>query len=275
MISLGGNAVKDGTKSCSYKDEEKNIERTAREISKLVKKGWHLIITHGNGPQVGELMLRQEIAKEKVGIHPLYILDAQTQGEIGFLIQQSLDNVLKQKGIKRSVITLITRALVNKNDPAFKKPTKPIGPFFTKSEARKLALKYGWSVTEDSGRGWRRIVPSPEPILIPEMEAIKNLFEKNIVVVAGGGGGIPVVKSRKGYCGIEAVIDKDKISCLLALELNVDLLIFLTGVEKVAVNYGKYDQRDLDFVSLAEIKKYYSAGHFPGRFDGPENRIGD
>ena len=232
----------------------------------MIVEGWSVTITHGNGPQVGYILRRGEIAAQH-GVHdvPLDLIVADTQGSIGYMLQQALDNALRRRGINRTIMTVITQVLVDNHDPAFANPTKPIGGFMTEEDARRYETE-GWQVMEDAGRGWRRVIASPKPLVIQEINAIKALIMDNYIVIACGGGGIPVIRNEHGSLrGVAAVIDKDRASSLLARELRADLFMISTGVEKVALNFGKPDQRFVDEMTLAEAQQYMAEGHFaPG-----------
>jgi carbamate kinase len=232
----------------------------------MIEQGWDVAIGHGNGPQVGYILRRSEIAAKTAGMHevPLDVCGADSQGAIGYAIQQNLQNILYQRGIKKKVVTVITQTLVDKNDPAFDKPSKPIGSFMDQAEAEKRQKEQGWSVVEDAGRGYRRVVASPLPKEIVELETVQTLLAQGIVTVTVGGGGIPVIDPGDGnYEGIASVIDKDFASSLLAREIKADLFVISTAVEKVAINFGKPDQKWLDQITLAEAKAYLAEGiHF-------------
>jgi len=232
----------------------------------MIEEGWDVVISHGNGPQVGFILRRSEIAHKVEGMHevPLDVCGADSQGAIGYSLQQNLQNNLYQRGIKKNVATVVTQTLVDVNDAAFKNPTKPIGGFMDQIEAQRRANDMGWSVVEDAGRGWRRVVASPQPKEIVELDSIKALIDAGVVVIAVGGGGIPVIDTGNGdYAGVAAVIDKDFASSLLARNIGADLFLISTAVEKVALNYGKPDQVWLDRITLSQVKKYLSEGvHF-------------
>lgn len=257
VIALGGNAlVKKGQKG-TFKEQLENLEIPIRQIAKLSQK-YRIVISFGNGPQVGNLLLQQEACNEVPEL-PLEILVAQTQGQIGYMIEVTLDNELMRLGIENPLLsTFLSYVQVDKNDPAFKNPTKPIGPIYTKEQAKRLPYK-----TVKTARGYRRVVASPNPITIVEKNEIKKMLDAGAIVITCGGGGIPVTKKRRKFEGIEAVIDKDLTSAKLAEELNADILMILTNVEKVALNYGKPNQKDLSRLSVEEAKKYLEEGHFP------------
>jgi carbamate kinase len=250
-------------------DQYQAAKETTSYIADMIEMGWEVAITHGNGPQVGFILRRSEIAARVEGMHevPLDVCGADSQGAIGYALQQTLQNELYHRGIRKKVVSIITQVLVDVEDEAFKNPTKPIGGFMDKAEAHQRSKELGWSIIEDAGRGWRRVVPSPMPKEIVELETIQTLLDVGIVTITVGGGGIPVYDAGDGdYFGTAAVIDKDFASSLLARNLNADLLIISTAVEKVALNFGKPDQRWVDKLSLEEAKKYLQEGiHFaPG-----------
>ncbi|MBL8154172.1 MAG: carbamate kinase [Anaerolineae bacterium] len=263
IVAVGGNSLIENPKEPGIARQWEAARKTCEHIASMVINGWHVVVTHGNGPQVGYILRRGEIAS-KEGVHdvPLDLIVADTQGSIGYMLQQGLDDALRRRGINRTCATVITQVRVDNDDPAFAKPTKPIGGFMNESEARKFEAE-GWSVMEDSGRGWRRVVASPIPKSIVEINAIQALMLSGYVVIAGGGGGIPVIRQPDGSLqGAYCVIDKDRCSALLAETLRADLLMISTGVEKVCLNFGKPDQRELDRVSLQEAREYMKQGHF-------------
>jgi carbamate kinase len=262
VVAIGGNSLIKDDKHQTVAHQFKAARETCRHIASMIEQGWKVIITHGNGPQVGFILLRSELASRLLPTAPLDSCGAETQGSLGYMIQQSLHNEFMQRDIKNSVATVVTQVLVKKNDPAFKHPTKPIGPFYTKRKAERHRREKGWAIMEDAGRGWRRVVPSPKPIRIIEQEVIKSLTDHGVTVIAAGGGGIPVVEERGKLKGIEAVIDKDYASALLAAGVEADLFLISTAVEKVALNFGKADEQLLDVITLAEAKKYLKEGHF-------------
>ena len=264
VIAVGGNAILNAGQRGTAEEQFENVYVTAKYLSSLAEN--ELVITHGNGPQVGALMIQHDAAKDHVPAFPIDILDAQTQGSIGYMITQAMDNTLKQNGVDKNVATVLTQVVVDENDEAFQHPRKPVGPFYTKEVAEKYAKEKGWVVKEDAGRGYRRVVASPKPIDIVEKTAIEQLLKNNNIVIATGGGGIPVIKDEKGLLkGIEAVIDKDRASALLAKELDADIFIILTAVEKVFLNFGTPEQKALDTITVSEAEKYMNEGHFkPG-----------
>jgi carbamate kinase len=263
LVAIGGNSLIQDPKQPDVVHQWEAVRETCSHIAQMIAEGWNVLITHGNGPQVGFILRRAEIAA-KQGVHdvPLDLIVADTQGSIGYMLQQALDNSLRRLGVNRTILTVVTQVRVDPDDPAFQKPTKPIGGFMTEQEARKFEAD-GWQVVEDSGRGWRRVVASPKPQAIQEINAIRALIMSDYIVIAGGGGGIPVVRNEQGSLrGAYAVIDKDRASSLLAQLLRADLFIISTGVEKVALNFNKPDQRWLDQMTLQEAQRYLTEGHF-------------
>ena len=270
VVAIGGNSLIKDQEHQTVPDQFEAIRETCRHIASMLERGWNVVITHGNGPQVGFSLLRSELASHVLHTVPLDSCVADTQGTIGYMIQQCLYNEFKRRGIKKQVVTLVTQVLVHKNDPAFQNPTKPIGPFYDEDKAQRYRKERGWNVKEDSGRGWRRAVPSPIPVRIIELDAAKTLVDLGFVVVAVGGGGIPVIEEDGELKGIEAVIDKDYASALLAIDIKADLFLMSTAVEKVALNFGKSNQKLLGRMTLAEAKEYYEEGHFPPGSMGPK-----
>ncbi|UMZ72588.1 carbamate kinase [Natranaerofaba carboxydovora] len=261
-IALGGNALIRDKEGNSYGKQLNNIWLAVTQLADLIDKGYDIILTHGNGPQVGDLVMQNEISKDRVPEMPLDVCVGMTQGQIGYMLQQQLINELNKRKIKRNVVSLVTQTVVDKDDPLFKKATKPIGPFFSKSEAYKFMREKGETLVEDSGKGWRKVVPSPEPIDIIEKETIKKLFEQLYIVIANGGGGIPVIKKNGEYKGVEAVIDKDLSGALIAEIIGADLFLVLTNVASVSINYGRSNERKLDDVDVEELKYFEQKGHF-------------
>jgi carbamate kinase len=266
VIAIGGNSLIKDPKRVTVEDQEQALRETSHHVADMIEAGWDVAIGHGNGPQVGYILRRSEIAAKVEGMHevPLDVCGADSQGAIGYEFQQALQNELFRRGIKKNVCTIITQTLVDQNDAAFKNPTKPIGSFMDEAEAKRREREMGWSIVEDAGRGWRRVVPSPLPTEIVELESVKTLIEAGVTVITVGGGGIPVIDAGGGeYRGTAAVIDKDFASSLLAQEINADLFLIATAVEKVAINFGKPDQKWLDRITLAEAKQYLAEGtHF-------------
>ncbi len=265
VVAIGGNSLIPDADHTAVRYQWDAVRETARHIAEMVAEGWKVIVTHGNGPQVGFILRRNELAAHEVHTTPLDLIVADTQGAIGYMLQQALDNEFRRLGVARQVITLVTQVLVDRDDPAFRAPSKPIGGFLTEEEAQRFAAD-GWPVVEDAGRGWRRVVASPRPVKIIEEEAIRTAAEAGWVVIAVGGGGIPVVRNRKGELrGVAAVVDKDMASSLLARAVRADLFLISTGVEKVALFFNTPRQRDLDRVTVDELRRYMAEGHFaPG-----------
>ncbi|MFZ2190388.1 MAG: carbamate kinase [Candidatus Magasanikiibacteriota bacterium] len=264
VIAVGGNALIKDKEHQTEKDQYNQVKKTCEALIPLFSKNLEIVITHGNGPQVGFIMQRSELGFNQQNLHrvPLDTADAETQGAIGFYLQQSLDNIFTKKKLDKKAVTVVTQVLVNKNDPAFNNPSKPIGSFYTKAQAKSLYKKYGWAVEEDAGRGWRRVVASPQPIDVIEKESIEELLQNNTVVVACGGGGIPVVEERGKLIGVEAVIDKDFASALLANQIKADILVIATAVDFVYINFGKPEQKKLEDITVQELKNYIEQGHF-------------
>lgn len=266
VIAVGGNSLIKNDKRVTVEDQQQALRETAHHIADMIEAGWDLAIGHGNGPQVGFILRRSEIAAKVEGMHevPLDVCGADTQGAIGYEFQQALQNEYHRRGIQKGATTLITQVLVDQNDPAFQKPTKPIGSFMDEAEARRRESEMGWSVVEDAGRGWRRVVPSPLPKRILELESVRQLLKAGVTVITVGGGGIPVIeRGDGGYEGTSAVIDKDFASSLLAQEIGAELFLIATAVERVAINFGKPDQKWLDRMTLEEAKTYLAEGtHF-------------
>jgi len=271
VVALGGNAIsKEGEEDTIPKQFE-NTNKSLTSIVELIKEDYHLAITHGNGPQVGNAILRVELARSKAPVLPLYICVADTEGGMGFMVEQCLKNRLQKEGIKREVVAVITQVIVDKNDPAIKNPSKFIGQFYSKEEAESFSKERGWVMKKDSNRGYRRVVASPMPKEIVEKKTIKTLVENGVVVIAAGGGGIPVCYNENGTLqGIEGVIDKDGASAVLARDIQAELLLILTGVEKVALNFGTLLEKELDKITLAEAKQFLAEGHFPPGSMGPK-----
>ncbi len=271
LIAVGGNSLIRAGQRGAIEEQYENALATARAIAQMIRDGWEVVITHGNGPQAGAALIRSERGSNEVYTHTLDMCVATTQSEIGYILQRAFIQAFNEMGIKREVLTIPTMVVVDPNDPAFQNPTKPIGPFYTREVALEKKRTLGWNVVEDAARGWRRVVPSPEPIEIVELEIIKKIIELDIVAIALGGGGIPVIRQQDGtLIGSEAVIDKDRSSALLANGLNVDLFIISTDADKVYLNFKKSNQQGLDKVTLSEIENYYNQGHFPPGNMGPK-----
>lgn len=271
VIAIGGNSLIKDKQHQTVPDQFAATDETCGHIAGIVQRRWKVVITHGNGPQVGFILLRSELASDVLHTVPLDSCGADTQGALGYMIQQLLGNRLREVGADIPVTTVVTQVVVDEDDPAFENPTKPIGPFYDEEKARLHEQERGWTVVEDAGRGWRRVVPSPIPREIVEVEAIKTLLQAGFVVIGVGGGGIPVVRDPGGDLrGVEAVIDKDYASGLLATGIEADLLLISTAVEKVYLNYGQPSQKALDQMTVAEAKRYLDEGHFPVGSMGPK-----
>lgn len=262
VVAIGGNSLIQSNERLEIRYQWDAVRETCEHIAMMVKQGWRVVITHGNGPQVGFILRRAELAAHEVHTVPLDLIVADTQGAIGYMVQQALRNSLRALGINQSVVTVVTQTVVRRDDPAFERPDKPIGGFLNEAEARAFEAE-GWQVVEDAGRGWRRVVASPQPIEIVELDAIREMLYKDYVVIACGGGGIPVVRNDKGELrGVYAVIDKDRASSLLATGLGADLFLISTGVPRVAIHFNKPEQRLLARVTLQEARHYMAEGHF-------------
>ena len=271
IVALGGNAIKRPEDKGTIEEQLDAVSRTCDQLVKMIKNGHKVVITHGNGPQVGALLIQNEEAREKVPQMSLDVCGAESQAFIGYMIQQTLRNKLRKIGISRDIVTIITQVKVDPDDPAFEKPTKPIGPFYTEEQAEKLRREKGYIIRRIEEERFRRVVPSPEPKSIVEIGAIQKLVDAGVVVIASGGGGVPVVEREDGrLAGVEAVIDKDLAAEILAREIKADIMLFLTNVPGVAVNYGKSDQRFLERMTLEEAESYLRAGEFPPGTMGPK-----
>jgi len=265
VVAIGGNSLIKDKNHITVPDQYRAAGETCHHIAEMIAQGWDVAIGHGNGPQVGFILRRSEIAARVAGMHevPLESCGADSQGAIGYHLQQNLYNEFKQRGMKKAAATVVTQVLVDRNDPAFQNPSKPIGGFMEEDEAKERAAKEGWTVVEDAGRGWRRVVPSPIPQEIIELEAVRELLDAGIVTITVGGGGIPVIRNEEGNLeGVAAVIDKDYASSLLARSIGADLFLISTAVEQVYLNFNKPDQRAIDVMTVAEAKKYMEEGHF-------------
>ncbi|OQY37753.1 MAG: carbamate kinase [Candidatus Cloacimonetes bacterium 4572_65] len=272
VLALGGNAIIQAGQKGTITEQFKNTRDSLGGVVELIKQGYQLAISHGNGPQVGNMLIQHNAGIDKgVAPLPLGVLVAATEGTMGYMIEQSLQNELRKKGITNSVVTINSQVVVSKDDPSMKNPSKPVGPFYKEDQSIALTKEFGWTMVEDAGRGWRQVVPSPRPIEIIPADTIKTLVEDNKIVIACGGGGIPVVVAEDNSLeGIDAVIDKDFASALLAEKIGAEFLVILTGVDKVAVNFGKPNQTDLDNISVADAQKYYDEGQFPKGSMGPK-----
>ncbi len=264
VIALGGNAILQPGQRGTFEEQTANVELTCQQLAQMVLSGkYKIIITHGNGPQVGNILLQNEAGKEVVAPMPLDACGAESQGLIGYMIQQTLHTLLAANGRGDiPIATVITQAVVNENDPAFHNPTKPVGPFYSETQAKELEKTKGYNVREDAGRGWRRVVPSPDPIEIFEKEAIRQLVDARSIVIASGGGGIPVIKEDGRLVGVEAVIDKDLAGERLAEDVSASIFLILTDVEHVKLNYKTPQEKAISHMTLAEAKRYHVEGHF-------------
>lgn len=270
LVAIGGNSlIKTGERG-TLEEQYNNALETARNIVKMVLDGWKIVVTHGNGPQVGAALIRSERASMEVYTHTLDMCVATTQSEIGYLLQRAFYEELRSIGLTNSVTVVPTMVIVDPNDDAFNNPTKPIGPFYDRKTAEQKKKTLGWDIIEDAARGYRRVVPSPEPIDIVEIEVIKSLVDKGIITIALGGGGIPIFIRNGQIIGCEAVIDKDRSSALLASKLNADLFLISTATDKVYLNFKKPNQKPLDEVTSEEVLRYHKEGHFPPGSMGPK-----
>lgn len=265
LVAVGGNSLITNNKHPDVPHQWDAVRETCRHLADMVEAGWQLIVTHGNGPQVGYILRRNELAAHAVHMTPLDLIVADTQGAIGYMLQQALGNELYRRGITVPVVSVVTQVLVDEDDPAFMNPSKPIGGFLSQEEATQFEA-LGWRVVEDAGRGWRRVVASPKPVRIVEQEAIRRLIAAGCIVIAVGGGGIPVVQNHKGELrelkGVYAVIDKDWASGLLATDLNVDLFLISTGIEQIAIHFNKPEQQNLKQETAESLSHYLAEGHF-------------
>ncbi len=271
VVAFGGNALLRPEDHGTQEEQIARAKQAARWLAEIVRHGYKLIVVHGNGPQVGNILIQAEEASTKIPPQSLDVCVAQTEGSIGFMLQQAMRNRLESIGLGGEVATILTEVEVDVSDIAFKRPTKPIGPFFTRYRAEALERDLGWTMREDAGRGWRHVVPSPKPLRVLNIETISHMLDSAAVVIAAGGGGIPVVRGRDGqWRGIEAVIDKDYASAKLATDLKADIFIILTGVPKVAIDFGKPTQRYLERMTVAEAEQHMADGQFPAGSMGPK-----
>ena len=262
VVALGGNAIKSAGQKGTYEEQFENVEKTTKFLAQLIVEGYNVVISHGNGPQIGDILIQNDRAKSQVPPMPMFVCVAQTQGSIGLLIQQTLQNHLRKLKKKTSVSTVVTQILISPNDPAFKNPSKPIGPFYKEKSEFAEEEKKGYVFIEDAGRGYRRVVPSPRPLGIIEISVIKEMINKGVAVIAGGGGGVPVYEKNGKLIGIDAIIDKDSATRLLANDIGANIFIILTDVEKVAINFNTPQQKDISKMTIIECKKYIQEGHF-------------
>ena len=270
VVALGGNAILKPKQAGTIEEQMANVNEACHNIANLIEEGYDVVIAHGNGPQVGNILLQNAAARKDVPAMPLEVCGAESQGLIGYMIQQNMRKELKKKGINKPVATILTQVIVDANDPAFKNPTKPIGAFYSEAEAKDSMEKKGETWKEDSGRGWRKVVASPMPMDVVELETVKTLIAAGTVVITIGGGGIPVIVKDGDLVGVEAVIDKDLASALLAKELDADILCIATDVSNVAINFGKPEQKNLETITVAEAKAYDAEGQFGKGSMGPK-----
>lgn len=270
-MALGGNAISSPSEPDTIANQFRHTRDALAGVTNLIARGYRVAITHGNGPQVGNALLRVELAKGRAPILPLGIIVADTEGGMGYMIEQCLQNMLLRRQLTCSVVTIVTQVLVDPEDSALKNPSKYIGQFYSEPEAKQMAEAEGWTVKQDGGRGWRRVVGSPQPLQILNGDAIEQLVEQGTIVIAAGGGGIPVYRKPDGWLeGVDAVIDKDRASAVLARDIGAQELFILTDTEFVSLNFGKPDQRDLRRMTLSEAERYLADGHFPAGSMGPK-----
>ena len=271
MVAVGGNALIRDSQHTSLDDQYDAVCATAAHVVDMIAAGWNVVLTHGNGPQVGFILRRSEIATGKVPTVPIRYAVADTQGAIGFMFQNAMVNALRRRGIDKQVVTLVTQTVVDVSDPAFARPDKPVGSFMSEEAARELAAELGWTVMQDGNRGWRRVIASPQPVRVIEAPIIERLAREGVMIIALGGGGIAVEELPNGELrGVEAVIDKDRAAALLAIEMQAELLMIPTGVERVAIRFGAPDQLWLDRLTVAEAERYAAEGHFGAGSMGPK-----
>ena len=271
VIALGGNAITQPGEEGTVEQDYANLDRSLEGVLDVIERGYELVITHGNGPQVGNQMIRVELAKDEAPVLPLDVMGADIQGGLGYMIERVLRSKLRRRGMVHRVCCMLAMVEVDANDPAFGDPTKFVGPFYTADEVAALREQRGWAMKEDKGRGWRRVVPSPEPKSVIQRQEILTLLEAGTIVISGGGGGIPVARSTGGdLVGVEGVVDKDLASAVMALALGAPELIILTGVERVQIGYGTPEARPLNIVTVAEAREHMAQGHFPAGSMGPK-----
>lgn len=271
LIAFGGNAILPESQRGFQDEQMENARKAAGLMVHIVKKGYELIIVHGNGPQVGNLLIQMEEAMTRIPPFSLDVCDAMTEGSMGFMLEKSIINELRRSSLDKEVASLMTLVVVDKNDPAFRNPTKPVGPFYTRSRAQRMRREKKWAMIEDAGRGYRKVVASPRPVDIVSKRIIRDLVLAGRIVIAAGGGGIPVVTDGRGFLrGVEAVIDKDYVASLLAREARADLFVILTGIERVCLNFGKPGQKKVPVMTVNEAKRHLAEGHFPPGSMGPK-----
>ncbi len=271
LVALGGNALISKGEKGTVEEQERNAERICGKLMTLVERDYNIVITHGNGPQVGMQILKNDLARDELPPMPLDVLVAETEGSMGYFLQNAFLNHLMRRDIRRYVVTVITQVVVDRDDPAFEHPTKPVGMFYSEEDAKRLQESAGWKMVEDAGRGWRRVVPSPKPQKVVQRFMIRHAAQEGNIVIAAGGGGIPIWIDENGdFRGVEAVVDKDLSSAVLATHIKADLFIILMPLPRVYLNFGKENQRPILRASLDEIKRYYQEGHFPPGNMGPK-----
>lgn len=271
LLAIGGNALLKEKERGLQEEQLENARDCAEMLSRVVGQGYSLCVVHGNGPQVGNLLIQQDAASNQIPSYTLDICGAMTQGSMGYMLERMLINRLRFEKLEAPVTSVLTEVVVDKHDPGFEHPTKPVGPFYPEFRAVDMMRTKKWKMKEDSGRGWRKVVPSPKPVEIVQLDAIRTLLDAGHCVIAGGGGGIPVIRDASGYLvGVEAVIDKDRLSALLAAQLGAELYIILTGVPKVALDFGQPSQRWVDRMTASEARKYLADGQFPPGSMGPK-----
>lgn len=271
LVAFGGNALIKAGEIGLQNQQLDNAKEAAEMVVNIARQGMLPILVHGNGPQVGNVLIQQEEAANRIPPYTMDVCGSQTQGSMGYMLQRCIQNQLRFHKMSLQVATILTEVVVDGQDPAFRNPTKPVGPFYEAFRARQLQVEKGWTIQEDAGRGWRRQVPSPKPLDIVQFDTIQYLVDHQIIVIACGGGGIPIVLDPSGYhLGVEAVVDKDRTASLLGQRLGAETFIVLTGVERVAINFGKPNQKDLDFMSVSQAKKYLAEGQFPPGSMGPK-----
>ena len=271
LIALGGNAILQRGEKGTAEEQLANVRASAKHVIKIVSKGHEVALTHGNGPQVGDILLRSEVAKDVVPPMPLDVCGAESQGMLGYMLQQGLESEARVAGLSKCVVSMVTQTLVDPQDVAFSNPTKPVGPFYEERESASLVANKGWKMVEDAGRGFRRVVPSPAPLEIVEGRVLKSLFDSGVLTISAGGGGVPVVREADGSLrGVEAVLDKDRTAALLASTLAVDTLLILTDVSAVYTDYGKPTARAVSTMSASEAEAYLGQGQFPAGSMGPK-----
>lgn len=270
VVAVGGNSITKAGQRGTIPQQFGNARETCSHIAAMIARGYDVVVTHGNGPQVGNILLRAEMASSVLPALPLDTCGADSQGGIGYMIQQVLRSELRKRGVERDVVTVLTQVVVDASDPAFDAPSKPIGPFYTREQAERKQAEAGWAIVKDGDRGWRRVVPSPMPVRVVEVVAIRALIDAGCVVIAVGGGGIPVVEEGGELRGVEAVIDKDHASRLLAIAVGAELLLMSTDVEQVALNFGKDNEERLSTLTIADAKRYHEDGQFPPGSMGPK-----